>query len=304
MLVVDSLPARARVLIVRLRSLGDCVLTTPALHLLKRARPDLEISVLVEDRFAPVFTGNPDLTAVLPPTPSAALSARPHLTLNLHGGPRSAWLTLASLARRRAGFAHYRVGQWAYNLKLPRAQEVLGEERAVHTAEHLAAAVFALGVPRGEVPRARLFAPPAPRRAPYAVIHAFASQLDKTWPADRFAAVARHLREDLRLEPVFIGAAPDDFSPFAGFETVRGAPLKEAMTLLSGASLFIGNDSGPAHMAAAFGLPLVVLFGSSHVDQWRPWRTEAETIVSPPDVRVVPVAQVQAAVERLKVRAA
>lgn len=304
-MLVDSIPARGRVLIVRLRSLGDCVLTTPAMHLLKQARPDVEISVLVEDRFSPVFTGNPDLAAVLPPSPAAALSVRPHLTVNLHGGPRSAWLTVASLARRRAGFAHYRTGQWAYNLKLPRAQEILGEERAVHTAEHLAAAMFHLGVPRGEVPRARLFAPPPPPRAPYAVIHAFASQADKTWPAERFAAIARHLRAELRLEPVFIGAASDDFAPFADFELVKGAPLKEAMTLLSGASLFIGNDSGPAHMAAAFGLPLVVLFGSSHADQWRPWRTGAETIVSPPDVRVVPVERVQAAIERLlKVRAA
>ncbi len=304
MLVVDSIPACGRILIVRLRSLGDCVVTTPALHLLKRARPDVEISVIVEERFAPVFTDNPDVHAVFPPSPAAALAARPHLTLNLHGGPRSAWLTVASLARRRAGFAHYRTGQWAYNVRLPRAQEILGEERAVHTAEHLAAAVFHLGVPRCEVPRARLFAPPAPARAPYAVIHAFASQADKTWPADRFAAVARYLRSDLRLEPVFIGAAPDDFSPFAGSECVRGAPLKQAMTLLSGASVFVGNDSGPAHMAAAFGIPLVVLFGSSHADQWRPWRTEAEIIVAPPDVRVVPCERVQSAIERLKVRAA
>ena len=74
--------------------------------------------------------------------------------------------------------------------------------------------------------------------------------------------------------------------------------------MLSGASLFLGNDSGPAHMAAAFGLPVVVLFGSSHFNQWKPWRTTAESIVSPPDVRAVAVARVIEALDRIKVRAA
>ncbi len=52
---------------VRLRSMGDCVLTTPAIELLKGARPDLEIGVVVEDRFAAVFEGNPAISATLPP---------------------------------------------------------------------------------------------------------------------------------------------------------------------------------------------------------------------------------------------
>ena len=107
----------------------------------------------------------------------------------------------------------------------------------------------------------------------------------------------------MSLEPVFIGGAQDDFATFAAFRCAPGS-LEDSKRLLSGAALFLGNDSGPAHMAAAFGLPVVVLFGSSHVEQWGPWRTSAETIVSPPDVRVVPVAAVTAALDRLKVRAA
>jgi heptosyltransferase-3 len=47
---------------------------------------------------------------------------------------------------------------WSYNIRIPAAQEVLGEDRPVHTAEHLAAAMFYLGVPRCEIPRARLIA--------------------------------------------------------------------------------------------------------------------------------------------------
>ena len=65
---MTSLPIGCRVAVVRLRSLGDCVLTTPALEILKRARPDLRIAVVVEDRFRPVFERNPDIEALLRPS--------------------------------------------------------------------------------------------------------------------------------------------------------------------------------------------------------------------------------------------
>ncbi len=306
MSVLDQIPRGGRVLIVRLRSLGDCVLTTPAIHILKQTRPDLEIAVMVEGRFAAALTGNPGIAGLLPPSPVTALGFRPYLTLNLHGGPRSAWLTAASLARQRAGFAHYRSTPWIYNVKIPSAQEVLGldRNRPVHTAEHLAAAMFYLGAAKTEVPRARLFVKPlAGSRPSYAVIHPFASQPDKTWPPARFVEAAQHIKSELSLEPVFIGGQQDDFTPFNGFQCAPGS-LEDSKRLLSGATLFLGNDSGPAHMAAAFGLPAVVLFGSSHVDQWSPWKTQAEVIVSPPDVRVVPTVQVIAALDRLRVRSA
>ena len=60
MSILEHLPEESRATIVRLRSLGDCVLTTPAISLLKKARPDLRISVAVEQRFRPVFENNPD----------------------------------------------------------------------------------------------------------------------------------------------------------------------------------------------------------------------------------------------------
>jgi ADP-heptose:LPS heptosyltransferase len=301
--VIESLPARARILCVRLRSLGDCVLTTPALRLLKQFRPDLRVAVMVEPRFYGVFEGNPDVDRILPPGALHALVAFPHLTINLHGGPRSALFTAASLARRRAGFGHYRF-QSLYNLRIPRAQEILGEERKVHTAEHAASAMFWLGVPRGEIPRARLFtgAVPLPDH-PYAVVHPTASAPGKTWPAEKFLAVARHLQDECGLEPVFIGGPGDDLSPFERYRTLKGAPLREVKCLLYRASLFVGNDSGPAHMAAAFGLPVVVLYGASDPVIWAPWRTEHEIIAAPQGLHNMPAERVIEALERLRARA-
>src|SRR6202171_5604195 len=108
--VLDKLPDRARVAVIRLRSLGDCVLTTPAIEILKQSRPDLRIAVVVEDRFAPIFEKNGSIEEILLPAIPALRSWRPQLCLNLHGGSRSAALTAASGAQLRAGFAHFRVG--------------------------------------------------------------------------------------------------------------------------------------------------------------------------------------------------
>jgi heptosyltransferase III len=290
------------VAILRLRSLGDCVLSTPALALLKAARPDLRIGVVVEDRFRGVFENNPDIDAILEPRLSAVRAYAPRLCVNLHGGSRSAWMTALSGARWRAGFSHFR-HQFLYNAHIPRAQDILRVDRTVHTAEHAASAMFWLGVPLSEIPRANVGQafPPANKTAD-AVIHPVAATPAKTWSAAGFLAVAAHLKQS-GLNPVFIGAAADDLSPFAAYRTIQGAPLSEIKALLAAASLFLGNDSGPAHMAAAFGLPVVAIFGESNPAIWGPWRTASEVVTSPAGIAAVAVSQVLQAVARLGVHA-
>jgi ADP-heptose:LPS heptosyltransferase len=299
---LDRLPDGARAVIVRLRSLGDCVLTTPAIEVLKRARPDLRLAVVVEKRFAGVFEGNPNVDCIMDPAVRSVRAWRAELCLNLHGGTRSMALTALSGARWRAGFAHH-CGARIYNLRIPRAQEILGEERTVHTAEHLASAMFWLGAPKVDIPRARLFAEERPASRPYAVIHPFASEPGKAWPAERFAELARRIEETWRLEPVFIGGGGDDFTPFGAWRCMAGTALAEVKSLLAPASLFVGNDSGPAHMAAAFGVPLLVVFGTSDPAIWGPWKAPAQVIAAGPAIGQVKVEEALAALERLKVAA-
>jgi len=301
--------------VIRLRSLGDCVLTTPALDILKRCRPDLRVAVVVEDRFRALFEDNPDIDEILPPRLAALRRFRPALCLNLHGGTRSVWLTALSGARFRAGFGHFR-HQFAYNFHIPRAQEILGVERKVHTAEHLASAVFYLGAPITEIPRAKLVlvgpaqvpldlpeADEGVGRGPggpphnYAIIHPFATTPAKTWHAAGFLAVAQHLAQS-GIEAILIGGTTDDFSPFRAFRTISGAPLSEIKSLIAGASLYVGNDSGPAHMAAALGVPAVVIFTASDAAIWGPWRSVSEVVIAP-----CGVAQVLDALARLRVAA-
>jgi ADP-heptose:LPS heptosyltransferase len=298
--IIERLPSGSRVAVIRLRSLGDCVLCTPALRLLKRARPDLSLAIIVEDRFAGVFGGNPDIAAVLPPSARALRAFAPDLCLNLHGGGRGARLTALSGAGTRAGFDIFRPS-WIYNTPIPTAQVTLGVGRRVHTAEHAASTMFYLGVPLSEVPRACLYAPEGRSfHAPaggYAVIHPFAATPEKTWPAESFLELVRQLE----FEAVVVGGTADDFGPFASLSTAPGLPLSELKRLIRDASLFIGNDSGPAHVAAAFGVPEVVFFGPSDSEIWSPWRT-ANVVLKGEPIGGIPISSAIDAVETLRSR--
>lgn len=300
---LDRLDPGSRVAVIRLRSLGDCVLSTPAIHLVKQARPDLEIAVVVEGRFAPVFANHPDIACILPPRAGAIRGFAPTLCLNLHGGTRSARLTLTSSARFRAGFDIFRPA-WIYNTPIPTAQEILGVTRRVHTAEHIASAMFYLGAPIAEVPRAHIAAPSgrsscAPE-GPYAVIHPLAATPEKTWPSVCFVELARYIESALGLQPILIGGPGEDLAPFSQWHTIAGAPLGEIARLMRDAVFFAGNDSGPAHVAAAFGIPQVVFFGPSDSEVWAPWRTSAEVLRADGPIGSISLEQAIGAVERLR----
>ena len=108
--------------------------------------------------------------------------------------------------------------------------------------------------------------------------------------------MAAHL-VDSGISPVFIGSPEDDLTPFRQYRTLQ-ASLSDLKSLLATATLFVGNDSGPAHMAAAFGVPSVVLFGPSDPAIWGPWRTTGEVVAM--DSGVAPVL---GALQRLRVPA-
>ena len=296
-------------LIIRLRSLGDTVLATPSLRALKQWRPDLRLSVLLYPRFAPILEGNPNLEEVLELDAEGAgapwriarmvgaLRARRFAAcFNLHGGTLSALLTRLSGAPHRFGFQHYRLGA-AYNHRVV-LRDIFGHDR-LHSVENQIALFYAAGLPQKEIPPLEVV-PQAPARAAvaqklaqrglpagtsYAVLHPIATFFTKEWPFERYAALARALEQEHGLAPVFIAGAGEDAKLDAvarayGKALVRleGLPVPELVGLLEQAALFVGNDSGPAHIAAALNRPLVVLFGSSSSTVWRPWRAQHEIV--------------------------
>jgi len=105
--------------VIRLRSLGTCVLTTPgARYPQTLPAPYVRVAVVVEERFRAVFEGNPDIERILPPGLGALRNWRPALCLNLHGGTRSAWLTALSGARLPRGIRACFAIAAAYNVRI------------------------------------------------------------------------------------------------------------------------------------------------------------------------------------------
>lgn len=304
MTLLPDLPWRARILVIRLRSIGDIVLLTPALGLLRRWRPDVRVSVMVESRFRELLEGNPDIEELLEPGEGRGwkkISSRLRavrelrkrkfsLCVNLHGGPTSVFLVRSSGARWKAGFQHFRARR-LYDFPIPDARALLGQP-TLHTAEHQAAAFFALGLPRAVVPAPRLFVTPEcaawwgekrsslrlPQKQDYALLHPTALYATKQWAPENFERVGAWLEKEAGLLPLY-SCGPGEAAVLEAVERGAGAPVRrlEGASLgqfaaaLAEARLFVGNDSGPAHMAGALGRPSVVIFGSSSSTIWGPW---------------------------------
>ena len=110
-----------------------------------------------------------------------------------------------------------------------------------------------------------------------------AGKPEKKWPKDRFAALARRLQTERHLGIVFLGGAEDradaeEIAVLGRLDPARTKnlagelPLDVTAALVGGASLFIGNDSGPMHLAAASPgqIPVLGLFGAQDMERWRP----------------------------------
>lgn len=295
--VLPALPHGAEVLIIRLRSLGDVVLLTPAFSALHDWRPDLRLCVLVESFFAPLLEGNPAVSEILlmksfPGT--AAELRRRHFPVvyNQHAGPRSAFLVAATGAPQRVCWTR-RQFSFAYNVRVP---DPAGR---IHTVEHRIEQFYATGLPRGVIPTARVYSQAAAiaevsaklaargiaAGSSYAVLHPGAKYFTKRWAIENFAAVARLLREKHGIAPVFnLGHADAEIAAEvrrqcgSEFTLLDALDLRQLIALLAGCRIYIGNDSGPAHVASALARPVVVIFGSSSSAHWRPWRTENRVV--------------------------
>jgi len=155
-----------------------------------------------------------------------------------------------------------------------------------------------------------------------ALIHPAAAFATKQWAMEHFARVAEFL-SDRGLAPVAI-AAPNErplleklCSEASVKITTLDLPLPEVTALAAHSELFVGNDSGIAHIAAAVGTPAVVIFGSSNIAHWRPWNSAPAEVVfeempcqpchgyfcekfdQPECILRVPVTRVTAAIDRI-----
>lgn len=309
-----------RVLLVRLRSIGDTVLMTPCISALKAWRADLDVDVLLEPFCAPVLASHPGVRDVVVVDRTVSdrarvaarlRRARYDLAVNLSGGTTGALLAWLSGARWRVGFSGYRA-PWLANCRVTSSHHVW-KRTDVHTVEHQLALVAGVGIPVASAgPTSLAASPEASSRLDrklkdlglgsrrFAVLHVEASMEAKRWPEERFAAIARFIAERYGLRSAVIGL-DRDLVERACLGTDSAAlyalPLDETLALVERCALFVGNDSGPAHVAAAFARPAVVIFGPSNQELWRPWSRGPWRVVKGDAAGDVPVAEVERAVE-------
>ncbi|MGH9471465.1 MAG: glycosyltransferase family 9 protein [Terriglobales bacterium] len=294
--VLPGLPAGAWVALIRLRSLGDTLLITPALHQLKSWRPDLRLAVLVEPRFQDVLAGNPgvDRVVAVPAGPRGRLGALaalrrlpPALVIGLHGGSTAAWLARCSGAPQRATFLGLR-HRWAYPLLTPPPADPARR----HAVEQTAALLEALGMPAAPLGPLRVFPTERARTrmrqrlaargltGRYAFLNTEAREPGLRWPLSRFGELAARLKREHGLAAVQASASAGE--PVEGAFLVSGTSVAELIALLAEADLVIGNDGGPIHIAAALGKPVLALYSTTDVPVWSPWQTPSRWLQSLP----------------------
>lgn len=270
--------------------MGDCLLLTGPVRALKQEFPAFRVSVLVEDRFAACFDGNPDFDEILSVsgkyfTIGRLMFRRFHAVLNLHGGPTSLFYSLSAWGRR-IGASHYRYPK-LYNGLVPQP------DPALHTAQGTLSWFRALGLSAGTSPSLR-YEPHAPeaerirqimRGRGYVVIHPAASLETKRWAPGRFAQVAKELRQRFTI---VLTCGPGEEQTVAAVARevpdsvlLFGLTIPELAELLRGARLYLGNDGGPMHLAAAVGTPAVVPWGSSDSKRWSPWKVAHRVVQNP-----------------------
>jgi predicted lipopolysaccharide heptosyltransferase III len=332
-----------KVLLVRLRSIGDTVLATPSLFALKRFLPNVKVDILVEDWVAPLLDNHPHVDNVVVLERGGFMArarvarelraANYDVVYNLHGGTTATFLTRATGARYRVGFKTYQYAQ-LHNHQAPSPLLLWGQQKT-HSVEQQLALLGWTGVPVTDRPRTqlgiseraaetvnRLLGEAGLSEQKLALIHPAAAFATKQWATQNFARVAEFMVER-GLAPVAV-AAPNEkelleklCSAASVKITTLDLSLPEVAALAARSELFVGNDSGIAHIASAVGTPAVVIFGSSNIAHWRPWNSAPAEVVfeempcqpchgyfcekfeQPECILRVPVTRVIAAIERL-----
>jgi lipopolysaccharide heptosyltransferase II len=304
-----------RILLIRLRLIGDVVFTTPIPRALKRAFPGSRITYLVEPAAAPVVTGNPHLDEVIIAPRPAGLArivadlrlarqlrrARYDLVLDLHGGPRSAWLAWATGAPQRIGYV-IQGRTWMYTRSVARPR-ALRRRHSVANQWDLLEAIdgWPLGGPEPALDPVEMAPdPPAAARieerlraagvasdAELIVAHVSAGNPFRTWPEPAFASLVYGLALASPRRRIVLSSGPSDRAAATRIaEAARKAlgesadrvvdfgefDLAELRALVERSRLFVGGDTGPLHIAATTATPIVGIYGPTEAVRSAPWR--------------------------------
>lgn len=303
----DSMQTRS-ILIIKMRYIGDTILVTPLLRVLKQAMPRTTLHLLVNRQTAGIVKGHPDIDSLIAFDYDRAKRDFRYffqflwqirrlgcdMVMDLTRNDRSALFTFISGAAVRIGYEGTSFFlQKVYTHRLPYR---FGRN---HTVDHHLDMATALGLPATDVhphltvsePDAglirRLLAANGIRAGrPIVLIHPGARRWYKSWPLERFSRIADALMTRYPIQVVLSGGQEDR-------ETCKiiAARMKKRVIDLCGkvslelltalireSILLIGNDSAPIHVATAVNTPVIALFGPTRWEDWQPRRPHDKTL--------------------------
>jgi predicted lipopolysaccharide heptosyltransferase III len=301
------------ILVIKLRHIGDVLLATPVFRALRQAYPEARLTALLNRGTEAVVAHHPDLHEVLIAEKGATAAQLRFLrelrrkrfdcVIDLTDGDRSAFMSLATGAGTRVGFnAEHR---WR-GLLYTHVAKPLPDD--AHRIEYDLATVRALGLPR-TISRPDLYLSPEEEVAATRMLEELVGSDGpqqklimiqpgaryplKVWPGERFAELADRLARAMPCRILFGGDARERDAAEAVRARTQCRPtvvagrlsLLEFGALLKQCDLFIGNDGGAMHMAAAVGTPVVALFGPTYPERWGPRGTPCEILYKGLDCR-------------------
>jgi lipopolysaccharide heptosyltransferase I len=299
-------PNTHRFLIVRLGSLGDVIHGIPVAAALRERFPESRIDWLVDPRYVPLLSLVKGLNAAIPVDPrrkpgalwstiSALRRVRYTAAIDLQGLIKSATLARLAGAWQTIGFSR------------PHLREPLAARLYTDTSEpgdrmHVMFRNLSLLSPLGVRVAHVSFPLALPDRAAsidalrtrlaaddYALINPGAAWPNKRWPADRFGALAAAIREGTGMQSLVLWGPGEERLASAVVDASAGAAvlslptgIVDLLALSANAKLMVSGDTGPLHVAAAVGTPIVAIFGPTHGERNGPWSSK-DIIVSRTD---------------------
>jgi lipopolysaccharide heptosyltransferase I len=263
--------AHDSLLVIRLSAFGDVIHTIPAVVALRDALPETEIAWAVEPAYA-------ELVEIVAKVKTVRVSLKKwsvariaaarrdvrgfNTAIDFQGLIKSSLIARASGARQRYGFARDVIREKPASWFVNRPVAIEPGRHVVEWNLELARAVAPsiAGVPHVD------FAPfmedgGRDARAPRVVLLPGAGRPEKQWPVDRFAELARRIGSDAL---VAWGPGEESLARLIGAEVAPATNFRELAYLLGRARLVIGADTGPLHLAAALGTPVIGLYGPTN----------------------------------------
>ena len=308
-----SIPRSLNVLALQLKRIGDLALTTPALLAMKAG--GAHVTLVATDGTAPLLPALVgycvDEALIYRTRGGGNFSVWKRLVqggfdacVDFTGRDRSALMTLLSRATRRViAQPALRKGGWrrlVYNAVVDSSVRI--RHTVDHYLDHLGPLSLAQNGSKNSAHAALQLPPPNAAEAdralslaglddgePFVVVHPGSARTEKYWVPERWAEVIRHLGRERNLRCVLTGGSGDAFEN-EHLAQIRAALAADAglcvdfagrldlltlTALLSKTALFVGVDSGPMHLAAAFRRPQIVLFGPTNPFHWRPRHPDA-----------------------------